>query len=76
MSRARVADAILADVFRKLPKDAPEEAVNKAIFDAYPFGERRYHPYKVWLDRVRHWKAMRSKLRSWEGLPLDTGRAS
>lgn len=27
------------------------------IFDAYPFGMRKYWPYKVWLGRVKWWKA-------------------
>jgi hypothetical protein len=26
--------------------------VKKALFDAYPFGERKYHPYKIWLDEI------------------------
>ena len=24
----------------------------KALRDAYPFGERKYHPYKIWLDEI------------------------
>jgi hypothetical protein len=23
-----------------------------ALFDAYPFGQRRYHPYKIWCEEV------------------------
>lgn len=30
-----------------------EEVIKKALFDAYPFGERKYHPYKIWLDEIR-----------------------
>jgi hypothetical protein len=33
--------------------DADEKAIRKAISAAYPFGERDYWPYKVWLDEVR-----------------------
>ena len=29
------------------------KALRKALRDAYPFGERKYHPYKIWLDEVR-----------------------
>jgi len=29
----------------------------KKISEAYPFGERKYHPYKIWLDEVH--KAIR-----------------
>jgi hypothetical protein len=30
----------------------PEDEIRRAIRDAYPFGERRHHPYKIWLDEV------------------------
>lgn len=30
-----------------------EKVIKKALYNAYPFGERRYHPYKVWLDEIR-----------------------
>lgn len=26
------------------------KAIRKALHDAYPFGIRQYHPYKIWLD--------------------------
>lgn len=26
--------------------------LRKKISAAYPFGEREYHPYKIWLDQV------------------------
>jgi hypothetical protein len=29
-----------------------EKEIRKALKDAYPFGERRYHPYKVWCDEI------------------------
>ena len=29
------------------------KALRKALREAYPFGERAYHPYKVWCDEVR-----------------------
>ena len=25
--------------------------------DAYPFGQRAYWPYKIWLEQVKWWKA-------------------
>lgn len=25
----------------------------KALREAYPFGERKYHPYKIWCDEVK-----------------------
>jgi hypothetical protein len=30
-----------------------EATVRRALRDAYPFGPRRYWPYKVWLDEVQ-----------------------
>lgn len=29
------------------------ERRKKELFEAYPFGPRKYHPYKIWLDEVR-----------------------
>jgi len=34
-------------------KGQDKKAIDKALFDAYPFGERAMHPYKIWLDEVR-----------------------
>lgn len=42
----RYADTVLSRLFEDgTPSDAE-------IRDAYPFGPRRYWPYKIWLDRV------------------------
>lgn len=27
--------------------------LRKAISNAYPFGQRAHHPYKIWLDEVK-----------------------
>jgi phenylpyruvate tautomerase PptA (4-oxalocrotonate tautomerase family) len=29
-----------------------ENKIRLALRDAYPFGERKYHPYKIWLSEV------------------------
>jgi len=31
----------------------PEAEIKRALFAAYPFHERRYWPYKVWLDEIK-----------------------
>jgi hypothetical protein len=54
MSWADRADQVLAEVFRD---GIPPKTV---IRDAYPFGPRSHHPYKVWLRRVRAWRHARS----------------
>lgn len=30
-----------------------EKELRKALYEAYPFGERRWYPYKVWLSEIR-----------------------
>ena len=30
-----------------------EKEVKAALRAAYPFGARKYHPYKIWCDEVR-----------------------
>lgn len=43
-------------VIQKVMKDNPEtkgKELLKLISAAYPFGARKYHPYKIWLDEVK-----------------------
>jgi len=28
------------------------KALKKALKEAYPWGERKYHPYKIWCDEI------------------------
>lgn len=30
-----------------------ETVIKEALHRAYPFGERRRHPYKIWLDEIQ-----------------------
>lgn len=39
--------------------------MKKALFDAYPFGQRKYHPYKIWLDEIK---------RQLQGIPFGKSR--
>ena len=32
----------------------PEKEMRKKISAKYPFGERAYHPYKIWLSEVKN----------------------
>ena len=43
---------IVARVLEKT-KGQDEKAIRAALFEAYPFGQRKYHPYKIWLDEIR-----------------------
>ena len=43
---------LIAQVLRETAGKAEAE-IKKALFDAYPFGPRQYHPYAVWLDEIK-----------------------
>jgi len=51
------ARSVIDQVYRDNPTATPEQ-MTKLLRDAYPFGERKYHPYKVWLDEVRKRKQL------------------
>jgi hypothetical protein len=36
--------------------DMPVDVYNKRVSDAYPFGQREMHPYKIWLDECKRWR--------------------
>lgn len=48
------------------------QALKKALFDAYPFGARKYQPYKVWCNEIRRQtgKTSRKKKGRWLQLAL------
>ena len=49
--RAHARKVIQSVMKENAGKSAKE--ISKAIREAYPFGERKYHPYKIWLDEVK-----------------------
>ena len=51
-SWADKAREVIAKVKRANPGVEGEE-LKKLLSAAYPFGERQYHPYKVWLKEVK-----------------------
>jgi hypothetical protein len=50
------ASKIISEVLAKYPEEGPEQ--RKALREAYPFGPRKYHPYKVWLDEIKRQRAV------------------
>ena len=48
----RRAAPIIARVLTENAGKADEE-IRTALFDAYPFGERAHHPYRIWLDEIK-----------------------
>lgn len=49
----RVIDGVLNGRNPRTMGTAERKAVRDEISKAYPFGERRMHPYKIWLSAVR-----------------------
>lgn len=45
------AAAIIAEVIERVGRE-DEKALRAALREAYPFGQRRYHPYRIWCDEV------------------------
>ena len=43
---------IIKDVIDKTGTD-DQSKLKKALREAYPFGERKHWPYKVWLDEIK-----------------------
>lgn len=60
MTWSTSSDQVLAEVFARLPAGATDKERDLAIREAYPFGQRKYFPYKAWLARVRAWKAAKA----------------
>lgn len=67
----RTAAPIIAAVLKQYPERGPEQ--DKALKDAYPFGERRYNPYKIWLDEIRQQRGGRKVLFLEDGKKLRFG---
>jgi hypothetical protein len=52
-------------------KGKPEKEIRRALRDAYPWGMRAYHPYRVWCSEVNRQLAnLRPVDESVQGLPL------
>ena len=56
---------ISAEIIYKILKANPgktDKEIKAIISEAYPFGERKYHPYKIWLNEVKKWMELRNSL--------------
>jgi hypothetical protein len=53
IARPVIAEVIACFGRDRIGKDVDLTIVKKAISASYPFGERKYWPYKVWLSEVR-----------------------
>lgn len=43
---------IIAEVIQRVGTEDPS-ALRKALLEAYPYGQRSLHPYKIWRDEIR-----------------------
>jgi hypothetical protein len=46
------AKAIIQEVLKET-NGRTEKKIRKVLTEAYPFGARQYHPYKIWLDEIK-----------------------
>jgi hypothetical protein len=46
---AKQAEQVVNETMNALPDDATRADAEQALREAYPFGERKYSPYKTWL---------------------------
>lgn len=44
---------VIRDTLAGLSANADDKIKRAALRDAYPFGPREHHPYKIWCDEVR-----------------------
>lgn len=46
------AKPIIAEVIKE-NTGKTEKEIRKALREAYPYGERALHPYKIWCDEIK-----------------------
>lgn len=71
MSWAERARHRIEQVHASLPETATFEERKKALLDAYPFGERAYHPYKMWLKEQRRYLSRYEPAKDTKRFPLS-----
>lgn len=52
-----------------------EDAIRKALRDAYPFGERKYHPHDIWLDEIKRQRGFKARLGTFGPRARETAAA-
>lgn len=53
MTRRDFVRPIIARVIRDVGT-TDRKALRAALLDAYPFGERAHHPYRIWISEIRY----------------------
>lgn len=74
--REEAADIIGRTIAETDSKDLP--LLRQRLRDAYPWGERKNHPYKIWLDEIKRQLGLKPPLqqggRRPEQVPPEQGR--
>jgi hypothetical protein len=71
LSESRWRDVAAPIIRRILAMDLDPKAQRKALHDAYPFGERKYHPYKIWLDEIARQRGKKPPLGTLSATSVD-----
>jgi hypothetical protein len=69
----RIAAPIICKVLAETAGQ-PEAVVRRALREACPFGQRRYHPYRIWCDEIRvqmGTKHLRPHVARQQGRPVE-----
>ena len=66
---------IIRRVIEQVGRD-DERALRRALADAYPWGERRLHPYKIWCDEIRRQLECRQHNRPPRADPVAPGQTT
>ncbi len=51
---------IIAEVL-KSTRGQTEKEIRKALKQAYPWGQRAMHPYKIWCDEIKVQRGLKKK---------------
>jgi hypothetical protein len=60
---------IIAEVIRRVGTE-DDRALRRELRNAFPFGVRNYHPYKIWLDEIRVQLGTKPRPTSPQDMPL------
>lgn len=52
---------IIAEVLKET-EGQDEKVIRKALKEAYPFGPREMHPYRIWNDEIKRQRGTREPL--------------
>jgi len=58
---------VIHAALRDVPLHSSRVFCERLLRPLYPFGERRYWPYKAWRRAVRHYLADRARWAAWTG---------